>query len=406
MNAFPPHISRRGALLGLGAAVALGRASLAVAAAPTAQRLVVVILRGALDGMAAVVPYGDPALEALRPGLLPPQPGQQGGMLDLGGFYGLHPALVGMHELYAAGQLLPVHAVAGHVRTRSHFEAQDYMESGADQRLSSGWLNRAVLAMPPRPSAGAPLSVGVALPLLLRGPAPVGAYAPTGFAQPQADLYARLAALHDADPVTGPALREGLAERGFTDAQLSGAQLSRAQSMGAEAPRDKYAFATLAGTAGRLLAAADGPRVAAMELGGWDTHAGQMQRLQGPLGQLDAGLIALRDGLGSVWAQTAILVMTEFGRTARANGTGGTDHGTGTVAFLAGGAIQGGRVLADWPGLGAGRLLDGRDLAPTLDLRSLAKGLLAAHFGLSTPALLKAFPDSGAVAPTAGLIRI
>jgi uncharacterized protein (DUF1501 family) len=332
--------------------------------------------------------------------LLPPQPGREGGMLDLGGFYGLHPALAGMHALYAAGQLLPVHAVAGHVRTRSHFEAQDLMESGADERLSSGWLNRAVLAMPPRPSAGAPLSVGVALPLLLRGPALVGAYAPTGFAQPQPDLYARLAALHDADPITGPALREGLAERGFTNAQLSGAQPT-----GTEAPRDKYAFATLAGTAGRLLAAADGPRIAAMELGGWDTHAAQMQRLPGPLSQLDAGLIALRDAVGAAWAQTAILVMTEFGRTARANGTGGTDHGTGTVAFLAGGAIQGGRVLADWPGLGEGRLLDGRDLAPTLDLRSLAKGLLASHLGLSTPALLHAFPGSDAVAPTAGLIR-
>ncbi len=400
MNAIRPRVGRRDALLGLGAAVALGRASLAIAAAPTERRLVVVILRGALDGMAAVVPYGDPALEALRPGLLPPQPGREGGTLDLGGFYGLHPALVGMHALYSAGQLLPVHAVAGHARTRSHFEAQDYMESGADQRLSSGWLNRAVLAMPPRPSAGAPLSVGVALPLLLRGPAPVGAYAPTGFAHPQADLYARLAALHEADPVTGPALREGLAERGFTHAQLSGAQPA-----GTEAPRDKYAFATLAGTAGRLLAAADGPRIAAMELGGWDTHAGQAQRLLGPLGQLDAGLVALRDGLGAAWAQTAVLVMTEFGRTARANGTGGTDHGTGTVAFLAGGAVQGGRVLANWPGLGEGRLLDGRDLAPTLDLRSLAKGLLAAHLGLSTPALLQAFPGSGAITQTAGLIR-
>ena len=400
-----PRISRRGALLGLGAAVALGRASLAVAAAPTEQRLVVVILRGALDGMAAVVPYGDPALAALRPGLLPPQPGQEGGLLDLGGFFGLHPALVGMHALYANGQLLPVHAVAGHVRTRSHFEAQDYMESGADQRLSSGWLNRAVLAMPPRPTSGAPLSVGVALPLLLRGPAQVGAYAPAGFAQPQADLYARLAALHEPDPITGPALREGLAERGFTHAQLSGAAPSGTQPPGTEAPRDKYAFATLAATAGRLLAAADGPRIAAMELGGWDTHAGQKQRLLGPLSQLDAGLVALRDGLGAAWAQTAVLVMTEFGRTARANGTGGTDHGTGTVAFLAGGAVQGGRVLADWPGLGDGRLLDGRDLAPTLDLRCLAKGLLAAHLGLPTAALLQAFPGSDPIAPMAGLIR-
>lgn len=388
-------IARRSALLGLGAAVTLGRASLAVAAAPTGRRLVVVILRGALDGMAAVVPYGDAALAGLRPGLLPPAPGQEGGVLDLGGFFGLHPALVGMHALYAAGELLPVHAVAGPSRSRSHFEAQDLMESGAEQRLSSGWLNRAVQSMPPRPAPGAALSIGVTPSLLLRGPAAVGAFAPTGFGPPPPDLYARLMALHDADPVTGPALRAGLAGRGFTSAQLTGV----------EDARDKYGFATLAGTAGRLLAAADGPRVAAMELGGWDTHAAQARRLPGPLGQLDAGLLALRDGLGEAWAQTAVLVMTEFGRTARANGTGGTDHGTGTVAFVAGGAVRGGRVLADWPGLADGRLLDGRDLAPTLDLRSLAKGLLAAHLGLSAPALLRAFPGSEGAAAATGLLR-
>ena len=393
---FPSRqLNRRTALLGLGVAVTLGRASLALAAAPTDRRLVVVILRGAMDGMAAVVPYGDPALAGLRPGLLPPEPGREGGLLDLGGFFGLHPALAGLHRMFAAGQLLPVHAVAGPVRTRSHFEAQDIMESGAEQRLSSGWLNRAVLAMPARPAAGQPLSIGVALPLLLRGPAPVGAYAPSGSAHPEPELYARLVALHAHDPVTGPALRQGLAERGFTGTTLAGT----------EAPRDRYAFPALAGTAGKLLAAADGPRVAAMELGGWDTHASQSARLQGPLAQLDAGLVALQEGLGAAWAQTAVLVMTEFGRTARANGTGGTDHGTGTVAFLVGGAVAGGRVLADWPGLADRQLLDGRDLAPTRDLRSLAKGLLAGHFGLDGPALLRAFPGSTGAPPSAGLVR-
>ncbi len=394
-----PVLTRRGALLGLGAAVALGRASLALSAAPTDRRLVVVILRGALDGLAAVAPYGDPALAGLRGELTPAAPGQEGGLLDLGGYFGLHPALAGLHALYAAGQLLPVHAVAGPVRTRSHFEAQDLMESGAEQRLSSGWLNRAVQGMAPRPGTEAPLSIGVSLPLLLRGPAPVGAYAPQSFSQPQPELYARLAALHQQDAVTGPAIRQGLLERGFTGAQLAGGPA------GGEAPRDRYAFATLAGAAGRLLAAPSGPRIAAMELGGWDTHAAQAARLNGPLRQLDAGLIALRDGLGEAWQRTAVLVITEFGRTVRGNGTGGTDHGTGTVAFLAGGAVAGGRVLADWPGLGGARLLEGRDLQPTMDLRALAKGLLAAHLGLTAPALRLAFPGSDAAAPVQGLIR-
>ena len=319
-------------------------------------------------------------------------------MLDLGGFFALHPALTGMHAMYGSGQLLPVHAVAGHVRTRSHFEAQDLMESGADQRMDSGWLNRAVGQMTPGPASAQPLSIGISAPLLLRGPAPVGAYAPQSFAQPQPDLYARLVALHEADPITGPALRQGLAERGFTGAQLAMHQ--------PDAPAgERYAFASLAGTAGRLLAADDGPRVAAMELGGWDTHAGQAQRLTAPLKQLDAGLVALRDGLGDAWGRTAVLVMTEFGRTVHVNGTNGTDHGTGTVAFLAGGAVAGGRVRADWPGLGDGKLFENRDLQASLDLRALAKGLLAAHLQLDRAAVLAAFPGSQDVDAASGLIR-
>ncbi len=396
-----PMMSRRGALLGLGAAVTLGRASLAMAAAPTDRRLVVVILRGALDGLAAVVPYGDAGLAAQRASLVPPGPGQPGGVLDLGGYFGLHPALTGLHGMYQAGQLLPVHAVAGHVHTRSHFEAQDLMESGADQRMTSGWLNRAIGRMAPAVQSATPISIGVTTPLLLRGPAPVGAYAPQSFATPQPDLYARLMALHSRDPVTGPALRQGLAERGFTSAQLATGD-NRPEAPGG----GRYAFATLAGTAGRLLAAPNGPRIAAMELGGWDTHAGQMRQLQAPLKQLDDGLVALRDGLGEAWARTAVLVITEFGRTVHVNGTGGTDHGTGTVAFLAGGAVAGGRVRADWPGLAEGRLFENRDLQATLDLRALAKGLLAQHLGLDQAALMAAFPGSESAPPAFGLVRV
>ena len=384
-------ISRRSALLGLGAAVSLGRVSLAMAAAPTERRFVVVLLRGALDGLAAVTPYGDPAFAALRGDV---RPGGDGGLLDLGGFYGLHPALSGLHAMYGQGELLPVHAVAGPVRTRSHFEAQDLMESGAEQRMNSGWLNRAVQGMAPVGPNGLPLSVGVSLPLLLRGPAMVGAFAPQGFQQPQPDLYARLVALHERDPVTGPAIREGLQERGFAGSTL-----------GVDKSPERYAFPALAAAAGRLLAAADGPRIAAMELGGWDTHAAQGARLVGPLRQLDAGLVALKEALGPAWRQTAVLVITEFGRTVRLNGTGGTDHGTGAAAFVAGGAVAGGRVLADWPGLGAGRLFEARDLQPTLDVRALAKGLLGSHLGLSATAVARAFPGSDAVAGMRGLLR-
>src|ERR1700744_908205 len=178
-------LTRRSALLGLTAAFSLGRVSLALASAPTEKRLIVVIQRGALDGMAAVVPYGDPALMGLRGEIVPPSPGQPDGLMDLGGFYGLHPSLTNLHAMYKAGDALPVHAVAGPTRVRSHFEAQDCLESGADHRMSSGWLNRAVAAMPAtgasRPEGDA-VAIGVSVPLLLRGAAVVGNWAPHGVA--------------------------------------------------------------------------------------------------------------------------------------------------------------------------------------------------------------------------------
>ncbi len=388
-------LSRRSALLGLTSAVSLGRVSLALAAAGTEQRFVVVILRGALDGMAAVIPYGDPDLIALRRELVPGQPGEAGGMFDLGGFYGLHPALPGLHALYQANELLPVHAVAGSYRSRSHFEAQDYMEFGADHRMTSGWLNRVAALLPARAAADPALSVGAEVPVLLRGPARVGSWLPATAQHPEPDLYVRLASLNSHDPVIGPAVARGLRERGFSDGVLAGM----------EQPANRYAFPALATAAGRLLAAPDGPRLAALEIGGWDTHAGQAGRLNVPLQQLDQGLVALKAGLGDAWHDTAVLVMTEFGRTARINGTKGTDHGTGTVAFVLGGAVAGGRVAADWPGLAQGRLFENRDLQPTADLRAVAKGLLAQHLGLDPAAQLQVFPDSQAAAPMGGLLR-
>jgi len=395
-------LTRRSALLGLTAAVTLGRASLAVAAAPGDKRFVVVILRGALDGMAAVVPYGDPALASLRAELVPGGPGQANGLLDLGGFYGLHPSLANLHTMFKAGELLPVHAVVGPTRVRSHFEAQDCLESGADHRMTSGWLNRAVSALPGaahgRPEGDA-LAIGVSVPLLLRGPATVGSWAPHGVMTPPPDLYTQIAALHRADRITGPAIAEGLQERGFITAVLA------SDADAAEPAKNRYAFPALARAAGEMLRAPDGPRVAALEIGGWDTHQAQVSRLAGVLKQLDGGLAELKEGLGPAWRDTAVLVMTEFGRTARMNGTKGTDHGTATVAFVLGGTVAGGRVAGVWPGLGEGKLYENRDLAPTADLRSVAKGLLAVHLGVPGGALDRVFPGSGPVGPMRGLIR-
>jgi uncharacterized protein (DUF1501 family) len=389
-----PVLTRRSALLGLTSAFTLGRASLALAAAATDRRFVVVILRGALDGMAAVVPYGDKDLATWRAEILPPGPGQPNGLLDLGGFYGLHPALAGLHGLYQANELVPVHAVAGAYRSRSHFEAQDYMEFGAEQRMTSGWLNRVAAALPVG-GVEAAMAVGASVPLLLRGPTQVGTWLPQGAGHPEPDLYARIAALNQHDAVTGPAIASGLKERGFSAGVLAGA----------EGTGNRNAFPALAAAAGRLLAAKDGPRLAALEIGGWDTHTAQAGRLNGPLQQLDAGLVALKAGLGDAWSKTVVLTMTEFGRTVRSNGTKGTDHGTGTVAFVLGGGIAGGRVQANWPGLAQDRLFENRDLQPTADLRSVAKGLLGQHLGLSDAVLARVFPGSEQAGPMKGLMR-
>jgi uncharacterized protein (DUF1501 family) len=263
--------------------------------------------------------------------------------------------------------------------------------------MTSGWLNRVVAALPASATTraeGDALAIGVSVPLLLRGSAQVANWAPHGFSQPAPDLYATIASLNANDPVTGPAIAEGLRARGFSLSVMGKDEESA----------EKYAFPALVRAAGEMLRAPEGPRIAALEVGGWDTHTAQANRLNGPLKQLDAGMVALKTALGTAWAQTAVLIMTEFGRTARLNGTKGTDHGTGTVAFILGGAVAGGRVKATWPGLAAGQLLENRDLAPTTDLRAVAKGMLTAHMGLNAGALGRVFPGSEGVGAIGGLI--
>jgi uncharacterized protein (DUF1501 family) len=404
-----PRLSRRGFLLGLAAAATVGDVRLALADAPGEQRLVVVLLRGGMDGLSVVQAYGDPDFAGLRGALALPEPGREDGTLDLGGRYGLHPSLAKAHALYRANQMLVLHAVAGPGRSRSHFEAQDLLESGAAQRLSSGWLNRALSAMPRtggRTYNG--LSVGLDVPLLMRGPVMVQNYAPAGVMPVNDDLMARIETMLARDPAFGPAVARGREERRFAAAVLeSDADDPDGEMMGGRQRRRRGgSLAAVGEAAGRLLASRDGPRVAALELGGWDTHAAQAGRLKPALATLDNGLDALRRGLGeAAWRQTAVLVITEFGRTARPNGSQGTDHGTAGAAFLAGGAVAGGRVVADWPGLGAGKLYEDRDLQPTTDLRAVAKGLLRDHLKLPAAAMEQAFPGSASVAPMGRLVR-
>jgi uncharacterized protein (DUF1501 family) len=308
-------------------------------------------------------------------------------------------------RLYRARQAAVVHAVATSYRERSHFDGQDVLESGYPHqgRTDSGWLNRAVGVLPAgervRPARG--LGVGPVSPLVMRGPAPVLGWAPQLLPVAGADLATRVLDLYThRDPLLAKALRDGI-ETGT----MAGSASDMVKGAGMNQPEGMRQAAS---GAARIMAAPDGPRIAALAFDGWDTHAnegGATGQLANRLSGLDGAIEALEKGLGDAWKDTAIAVVTEFGRTARINGTTGTDHGTGTVALLAGGAIKGGRVIADWPGLGDAQLYEGRDLQPTADLRAVLKGLLADQFGLSATALADAvFPDSGNVMPMEGLI--
>ncbi len=399
-----PHPSRR-ALLATGGAL-FGSAFIpraASAAGARDPRLVVLVLHGALDGLAAVGPVGDPDYGDLHGSLAMGMGGANAG-LPLDGFFALNPGMPAFARMFRAGTAAVVHATATNYRERSHFDGQDVLESGMPGPgfTESGWLNRAVAAIPrgERITGGA-LAVGAATPLVLRGAAPVAGWAPEAVPAAGDDLARRVLALYgQTDPVLASAMRQGL------DAdKLAGGGVGGKPAGGPGTPGGMVAAAT---GAARLLAVDDGPRVAALVLDGWDTHAGEggaTGRLPQLLGGLDGAFAAFEAGLGAAWRDTVVVAITEFGRTARVNGTSGTDHGTGTVAFLAGGAVKGGRVIADWPGLKPGQLHEGRDLRATTDLRAVLKGVLAAQFDLSPGVLGRAvFPGTMAVAPMRGLI--
>jgi uncharacterized protein (DUF1501 family) len=437
MTSDAPFWSRRRVLWTAGA-LAAGAAlpRLLFAGTGASSPLMVVILRGALDGLAAVPPYGDPHYAALHRELAIGAPGTPDGALPLDGTFGLHPSLNFLHEQYLAGRLVVFQAIASPYRDRSHFDGQNVLENGLTQPLGTadGWLNRALATLPSRNGAAErAVAMSQNVPLILRGPIPVVSKSPTPTPNVDDELLARLGDLYSKDDWLAARLSEAMQ----TD-KLTGGTLEAVPSMAPSPTRNTpnmtvpdtnaadmtangSAPAALRGTHGSdrltavarmataLMTSAGGPSVAVMEATGWDTHANQgaakgllAQRLLG----LDEALRSLSEGLQDLWPRTAVLVVTEFGRTAAMNGTRGTDHGTGGCAFLLGGAVRGGRVIADWPGLAPGALLDSRDLRPTLDLRSVFKGVLAEHLQIDAKTLSeRVFPDSAAAPALQGLIR-
>jgi uncharacterized protein (DUF1501 family) len=413
-----PHAAtRRELLLGSGGLFAWAFAPKIARAEGRDPRFLTIVLRGALDGLAAVAPVGDPDWVKLRgdnalklDGATP--------ALPLDGFFALNPAMPNLHRLYKAGQAIVVHAVATPYRERSHFDGQDVLESGLARpgRADTGWLNRALVKLEPDDRVRSTnerrtFAVGPITPLVVRGPAPVLSWVPPRLPQVSDDTTVRLLDLYRH---TDPRLAQVLEDRlGLSSLAPARSPDRKPGEMGpviqvGNINQVRAYFAEAAGAAAKFLANPDGPRVGALALDGWDTHNNEgvvNGRLAQLLGALDGALGAIETNMGAAWSETVVTLVTEFGRTARINGTAGTDHGTATVALLLGGALKGGRVVADWPGVKEADLYEKRDLKATTDLRSVLKGLLRDHLRVNERVLTAdIFPGSDAVAPMTGLL--
>jgi uncharacterized protein (DUF1501 family) len=378
-------INRRN-LLRAGAAFTLVWQTLPAAGLATSMdpRFVLLILRGGVDGLTAVPAYGDPSYRKARGDLALARPGVDNGVRDLDGFFGLHPSFSVLHSLYQQNELAVVHAVAPPYRDRSHFAGQDVLETGIPEPAGSsdGWLYRALGALPgsvvPQEYA---MAVGGAVPRVLRGAQTVGAWSPDRLPEPDDDTMARVLALYQHDATLGPKL----------------ATMLKTESMmgSAAASGNARSLTVMAKAAAQFLRHPSGPRMAVIESGGWDTHANQAGQLANRFATLDGVLGEFKDELGDVWQHTVVVMVTEFGRTVAMNGTRGSDHGVAGMAFAAGGCINGGRVIANWPGLSSSALYQGRDLKPTTDVRSLFKTVLVGHMGADENAVDEVvFPDS------------
>jgi uncharacterized protein (DUF1501 family) len=385
------HLDRRSLLAG---SLALGLGTLAMPRLAFAQgagsrNLLFVLLRGAADGMAMLAPVGDPGFAALRPQMLP----DYASAPRIGSFFALHPALVEIAKTSAAGEALFVHAAATQYRERSHFDGQNLLETGGTVPYGTkdGWLNRLAGLMNERaPVPLRALAIAPSVPLALRGSAPVSNYAPSALPDASEDLLARVSQLYSADAELGPLWARALETRAM------------AADDGLRNLRDARAAGELAAS---LMRGAEGARIGMIELNGWDTHANQRGAFARAAGQLDALLGAYRSAMGPAWADTLVVVATEFGRTAKLNGTGGTDHGTAAAALIMGGGVRGGRVLADWPGLADSALHEGRDLAPTIALEAVLAGAVAEHLRLDPKlAMARLFPERRLAALT-GIVR-
>lgn len=361
------------------------------------KRLIVVFLRGAVDGLNVVIPHGDNAYYDARSLIAIAPPNQTNGALDLDGHFGLHPALEPLIPLWKQGSVAFVHACGSPDPTRSHFDAQDYMESGTPgvKNTPDGWMNR-LLTLQHSQSPIQAVNVGSTMPRILSGrmsvaTLPVGRDAERSLPIDRPQVSEAFNQLYNGTDAMSKAYQEARAARQQIMNDLN--QEMMAANKGAPSPtgfvRDTQQLA-------RLMVKDPSVQLGFMALGGWDTHVNQggaTGQLARNLKGLGAGLAALAQGLGSVYSDTAIVVMSEFGRTVRENGNSGTDHGHGNVMWLLGGGIKGGKVYGEWPGLSQEQLYEGRDLAVTTDFRDVIVSLLTRHLQLDAGKINQVFPN-------------
>jgi uncharacterized protein (DUF1501 family) len=354
-------------------------------------RLVFILLRGGFDGLAALVPYGDPDYRALRGSFAY----NTSELVALDETFGLAPGLAPLRGLWDANQLALAHAMAIPHRTRSHFDGQAVLETGLDRPTGSadGWLNRLLQVMSGKRTG---IAIAAGMPLSLTGSYQVETWSPTQLGAVDDAFLERLAVLYRSDA----------ALQNRFEAALQQQELVGEEAM-ARGNARRGGITPLMQAAAKILRQDRGPNIAAMEFSGWDTHANQglaggaLDRL---LGQLAEGLVAFRTDMGTAWQNTTVVVMTEFGRTARPNGTRGTDHGTAGAGFVLGPRLAKSAIVTDWPGLSASALFEGRDLKPTLDTRAVLKAAIAGAFDLTPAQLDRVFPNSSGVRAVAGLM--
>ncbi len=400
-------ITRRNFLQGLlGSFALMGMPGLSFANANTDMRLAVIILRGGMDGLATAIPYGDPNYQSIRGRMA----AETDGLMRMNDMFGLNPILDQFQNMYNKDELLVLHAIASPYRDRSHFDAQNILEIGGTKphEMKSGWLNRLAAAIDNKNNRLG-ISIGAGMPLIMQGQQPVGSWAPSTLPEASENYFMLAQKIYSKDAALSKALNEGLA----IEEQANMLFHDKKDRDMTRKSVSRNNFPILAEATGKFLGDLNGPKLAVVEMGGWDTHIdGVDGRTTGGqvtlnLTRFNEGIELLREGLGDTWKKTVVVTMTEFGRTVKPNGSGGTDHGTASAAFVFGGAVKGGRVITNWPGIGEKDLYEGRDLKPTLDLRAMMKGIIYDMYGLPDAALnADIFPGSQNVERIKGLVKV